>query len=186
MLTDGEIKFYQEKGMHLPKRCKECRDKNKNVKQSSGFLAKLDRMLPDSTYRNRHEKMQNFLPLLLVFLFMLGIAFGLAEFFYKPGASDTQNDIRQETVQESGLSFRSSDLLSEHYSKHGTEVGALSQSDYVEKANNVVNTADKHKTEAEDGDDVYFKSSTGEIVFVSDDGFIRTYFVADQAYFDRQ
>ena len=42
------------------------------------------------------------------------------------------------------------------------------------------------ENEAEDNDDVYFLKQTGEIVFVSSDGFIRTYFISDEAYFNRQ
>ncbi len=86
----------------------------------------------------------------------------------------------------SGYTFRSSNLLTSHFQKHGSEVGASNETQYVQMANNVINTADRHKYEKEDGDDVYFKSSTGEIVFVSTDGYIRTYFIASQSYYDRQ
>ena len=30
-LTDSEMKFYNEKGLNLPKRCSECRKKNNNI-----------------------------------------------------------------------------------------------------------------------------------------------------------
>ena len=30
-LTDSEMKFYNEKGLNLPKRCSECRNKKKNI-----------------------------------------------------------------------------------------------------------------------------------------------------------
>ena len=30
-LIDSEIKFYNDKGLNLPKRCSECRKKNKNI-----------------------------------------------------------------------------------------------------------------------------------------------------------
>ena len=33
-LTDSEMQFYQEKGLHLPKRCEICRAKNKSAKIS--------------------------------------------------------------------------------------------------------------------------------------------------------
>lgn len=86
-----------------------------------------------------------------------------------------------------GYTFRSSKLLTSHFEKHGREVGARNESDYVDKANAVIsNPSALHKTEAEDGDHVYFLKSTGEIVFLSTDGFIRTYFIADEAYFNRQ
>ena len=36
-MEDSEIRFFKEKNLQLPKRCKECRDKNKRerAKQSS-------------------------------------------------------------------------------------------------------------------------------------------------------
>ena len=87
----------------------------------------------------------------------------------------------------SGLTFRSSKLLTSHFEKHGREVGAANESEYVDKANAVINNPSAlHKNEAEDNDDVYFLKQTGEIVFVSSDGFIRTYFISDEAYFNRQ
>ena len=44
------------------------------------------------------------------------------------------------------------------------------------------------KTEAEDGDDVYYIESTNEFVVVSADGYIRTYFKPDSGirYYNRQ
>ena len=44
----------------------------------------------------------------------------------------------------------------------------------------------KYETDEGDNDKIYYLSETGEIVFVSTDGYIRTYFVADDEYFDRQ
>lgn len=55
------------------------------------------------------------------------------------------------------------------------------------RANNVIqNPSALHKLEAEDGDDVYYVESTREFVVVSTDGYIRTYFLADLDYYDRQ
>ena len=66
-------------------------------------------------------------------------------------------------------------------------MGYASAEDYLAGANAVVsNPKSLHKTEAEDGDDVYYLESTGEFVVVSRDGYIRTYYIADKDYFDRQ
>ena len=43
-----------------------------------------------------------------------------------------------------------------------------------------------HKLQAEDGDDLYFLESTGEFVVVSPAGYIRTYYLTDRDYFERQ
>jgi pyocin large subunit-like protein len=52
----------------------------------------------------------------------------------------------------------------------------------------VTNPNALHKTEKEDGDDVYYIVSTNEFVVVSKDGYIRTYFKPDSGkkYFDKQ
>ena len=51
----------------------------------------------------------------------------------------------------------------------------------------ISNPAALHKLEAEDNDHVYYIESTDEIVFLSQDGYIRTYFkCGGRDYFDRQ
>lgn len=83
--------------------------------------------------------------------------------------------------------FRNRKRLNEHFEKHGAEVGASSADEYEKMASAVVtNSNSLHKTEAEDGDDVYFLKSTGEFVIVSPDGYLRTYYIADYDYFNRQ
>ena len=43
-LAPGEIKFYKSKNLALPKRCKDCRDKNKAASHNTGS--------PDKSYSN--------------------------------------------------------------------------------------------------------------------------------------
>lgn len=89
----------------------------------------------------------------------------------------------------SGLTFRNSKNLEEHYQKHGIEMGFSSAEEYQAAAAAVVGNAEAlHKTEAEDGDDVYYIESTNEFVIVSTDGYIRTYFYPDAGidYYNRQ
>ena len=85
--------------------------------------------------------------------------------------------------------FRNENLLKSHYEKHGKEMGFSSSEEYELSASDVVNDSESlHKTEKEDGDDVYYKVDTNEFVVVSTDGYIRTYFNPDagKKYFDRQ
>jgi len=85
--------------------------------------------------------------------------------------------------------FRNEELLNSHYEKHGKDMGFASALEYELAASAVVtNPAALHKTEKEDGDDVYYIEDTNEFVVVSTDGYIRTYFCPDsgKAYFDRQ
>ncbi len=85
--------------------------------------------------------------------------------------------------------FRSRKLLDQHYEKHGIDMGFASAEQYESAADAVVQNPEAlHKTEKEDGDDVYYLEKTNEFVVVSTDGYIRTYFCPDSglAYFNRQ
>lgn len=94
---------------------------------------------------------------------------------------------QEQTEQASSLAFRNEDRLENHYLKHGIDMGYDSAEDYQAGANAVTsNPSALHKTQAEDGDDVYFLKKTGEFVVVSQQGYIRTYFIADEDYYDRQ
>lgn len=96
---------------------------------------------------------------------------------------------KQVVVDYQEYHFRNRDLLESHYEKHGKEMGFSSSKEYEMSASDVVNNPESlHKTEKEDGDDVYYKENTNEFVVVSTDGYIRTYFNPDsgKTYFDRQ
>ncbi len=85
--------------------------------------------------------------------------------------------------------FRKESYLEEHFEKHGAEFDYATKEEYLEGANRVIASEDAlHKTEAEDGDHIYYLEATNEIVFVSADGYIRTYFRPRDgiAYYDRQ
>lgn len=96
---------------------------------------------------------------------------------------------KQVVVDYQEYHFRNRDLLESHYEKHGKKMGFSSSKEYEMSASDVVNNPESlHKTEKEDGDDVYYKENTNEFVVVSTDGYIRTYFNPDSGkkYFDRQ
>lgn len=85
--------------------------------------------------------------------------------------------------------FRNQSLLDQHYEKHGREMGFSTAEEYEKAASSVVNNPNAlHKTEKEDGDDVYYVESTNEFVIVSTDGYIRTYFLPDRGidYYNKQ
>jgi pyocin large subunit-like protein len=85
--------------------------------------------------------------------------------------------------------FRTKKQRDQHYEKHGIEMGFASADDYRKAASDVVNDPTAlHKTEKEDGDDVYYIEATNEFVVVSKDGYLRTYFNPDKGkdYYDRQ
>lgn len=89
--------------------------------------------------------------------------------------------------------FRSEKLRDDHFSKHGgefeDEFGYKTAEEYEKGASDVINDPDAlYKTEAEDGDGVYYIEETNEFVILSTDGYIRTYFrpSAGKSYFERQ
>ncbi len=92
-------------------------------------------------------------------------------------------------VPEKQYYFRSKKLLESHYEKHGIDMGFASKEEYEAAASAVVNNPDAlHKTEKEDGDDIYYLEDTNEFVVVSTDGYLRTYFLPDagKKYYDKQ
>ena len=87
------------------------------------------------------------------------------------------------------LVFRTPEKLIEHFYEHGEQTKCDSAEEYLIKANMVIQNPEsqsKYETDEGDNDKIYYLSETGEIVFVSTEGYIRTYFVADDEYFDRQ
>lgn len=97
-------------------------------------------------------------------------------------------DTSDESI-ENNLKFRNQNLLDQHYEKHGKDMGFASAEEYEAAAGKVVtNKETLHKTEEEDGDDVYYLEKTNEFVVVSTDGYIRTYFNPDDGldYYNRQ
>ena len=95
---------------------------------------------------------------------------------------------KSKKVSGTYYNFRYPSYLTEHYNKHGIEMGYKSEKSYLDAANALINNPDAlHKLEAEDHDHIYYLESTNEIVFLSQDGFIRTYFICSgKDYFDRQ
>lgn len=99
----------------------------------------------------------------------------------------TQAEISTIRTTYKNYTFRNNELFASHYQKHGAEMDCNSPEEYLQKANDVINNPNAlHKLEAEDNDDVYYLESTQELVIVSTDGYIRTYFSASLDYFNRQ
>ena len=68
-------------------------------------------------------------------------------------------------------------------------MGYASAEEYLAGANAAIHRSDVlQKKEKEDGDDVYYVEATNDLVIVSTDGYIRTYFRPEDgiAYYNRQ
>ncbi len=88
-------------------------------------------------------------------------------------------------------SFRTEELWTDHWKKHGEEFGGVTKEEYLRKANELILSEDPAlltKAEKEDGDTLYYLESTNEFLVLSPDGYIRTYFKpgAGIDYYNRQ
>ena len=124
-----------------------------------------------------------------LFIILLVVLLIISGYYIYRHFHDSKNEPEEpeavETIKE--YHFRNEKLFNSHYEKHGIDMGFDSREEYEKAANDVINNPNAlHKKEKEDNDDVYFIEKTGEIVFVSSDGYIRTYFISDLNYFNRQ
>ena len=104
----------------------------------------------------------------------------------EPAVTETTDTTVTETAT---YTFRSEDQYISHYEKHGIEMGFASAEEYLAAANKVISSPDAlHKLEAEDNDHIYYMEETNEFVVLSQDGYIRTYFLPNAGidYFNRQ
>lgn len=101
----------------------------------------------------------------------------------------TEAPTQEPEIELTNYWFRSKKLRDSHFEKHGIEMGFETPEEYIEAANKVICNPDAlHKLEAEDNDHVYFIEETNEFVVLSQDGYLRTYYIANGGidYFNRQ
>lgn len=200
-LSDSEVNFYNSKGLDIPKRCSDCRKKNKN---NNNNINK-DNINKDNINNNQENNYSNssnssngnnkrnknrytfgsvIAAGLVVILLLVGKVLNIT-----PNWGEIFNTTQNEQSSNVSLEFRSESLLEDHFLKHGSEFGYSTKEEYLNGANEVINSASSlHKLEAEDDDQIYYDESKNEIVFVSSDGYIRTYFRPSEGinYYNRQ
>lgn len=192
VLSDSEIKFFNDKNLELPKRCSECRKENKNNNKEYNIENSKSEKInnnKDNIHKNyksdsKKKTFRNIIAAgLVLIVLLLGKLFNI---------DINWQEIRTNFgTQENNVSleFRNETLWEDHFEKHGSEFGYKSKEEYLKGANEVINSStSKHKTEAEDGDEIYYDEEKNEIVFVSTDGYIRTYFKPNDGinYYNRQ
>ena len=104
-------------------------------------------------------------------------------------SEETPEATTEEEIEAKEYHFKNHYRLQDHYEKHGKDMGFPTAEEYEKAASDVVNNrAALHKTEKEDGDDVYYIEETNEFVVVSTEGYIRTYFKPDRGidYYNSQ
>ena len=86
--------------------------------------------------------------------------------------------------------FRNQGLYDSHYEKHGHEFGNITKEEYLQKANDLINSdsSDILTKYEDDGDYMFFNKKTDEFLVLAPDGYIRTYFIPDDGidYWNRQ
>lgn len=257
-IEDGEIEFYESKGLSLPKRCADCREKRKAsqaevpastapvaagaavsaAKGSAGSTPKEKRAgastktgdaasLHGSTSSGRgasstegpsgggaSSSRTTLRSRLIAAALAAALALGGGSFAATqvashdgeapdaPAASQTtqgsgagssssqgtSQSAQDQAQDKRPLTFRSERQKKQHFDKHGKEMGFANADAYEQAAAAVArNPKALYKEEKEDGDDVYYLERSDEIVFVSKEGYIRTYFnPGGRSYFDRQ
>ncbi|MDD3796988.1 MAG: zinc-ribbon domain containing protein [Lachnospiraceae bacterium] len=188
-LTQSEINFYESKNLELPKRCAKCRQMNKQQKR------KHENIPAEKSTGNPPGKSKMQLIATAIIVVLLAVFGGKSIFTPdSPGSSKTVQSQLNTTQSSPGgtvsdYKFRTAELRREHYQKHGVDMGFDSAEAYEAAAGQVVGDPDAlHKTEAEDGDDVYYLEATNEFVIVSVAGYLRTYFKPEDGidYYERQ
>ncbi len=107
-----------------------------------------------------------------------------------PETSASSDETTKKPVEEKKYTFRTKKLYDDHYKKHGEEFGNITKAEYLELANDLINSdSDRvlHKY-SDDGDYMYFDQDTGYFLVLSEDGYIRTFFIpsAGIKYWNRQ
>lgn len=194
-IEDSEIDFYNKKDLNLPKRCKECRDKNSNDKSE----LKKETSNKSENIKLNNKKNKNLWKIIIAsIVVIIGLFEGGTNYYSSLHSNKNNSTVQKNTSasenkqnQDKSLiyEFRTAKDCLDHFKKHGNEFGYKNEQQYLEGANRVINSSDSlHKKEKEDGDDVYYLKDSNEFVIVSTTGYIRTYFKPDDgiAYYNRQ
>ena len=109
---------------------------------------------------------------------------------FSASSADTTTVISSDSTERKQYTFRNKTRYDEHYEKHGAEFGNITKEEYLELANDLIySESDRvlHKY-SEDGDYMYFDQDTGYFLVLSEDGYIRTFFIptAGINYWNRQ
>lgn len=185
IITDSEIAFYKRKGLHLPKKCKACREKAKKTKSKD--VSKPERILiiiavciAMAYYLNANYSVYaGIVPLIIGAVVLVLMLIG--------GRNKLSHENLEAIERNYKYNFANTETFKEHFLKHGSETNCKTPEEYLKKANRIItDKSSVTKLEKEDKDKIYFDPDTCEIVFVSKYNKIRTYYVSDWDYFNRQ
>lgn len=204
-LSDGEVDFYIGKGLNLPKRCKQCRNKNKSQTVSTYNAGAIDNKHGNS-YKSYYINKINYKFCLYVIIAALSIAlyaaYSISNIYITYAVlitvisiavlilfvHCTSNKIYIKEFDTSIYKYTFYDTASmvKHYVKHGDEVDCESMEQYLFKVNYMLSRTDNLSRTQADGDKAYFNRDTCEFAVIAKAGYVRTYFIANSEYFFKQ
>lgn len=190
--SKSEQDFYTEKNLAYPKRCPDCRRKNRIMGSTPKARQGIYRRRKNTSLLGGLSRgfKGSFTGIIAILVVLVAVIVG-KDFSFFSNSTNTPTQALEYNSNNIGelVGFRSISLLEEHYKKHGIDMGFSSPEEYKLAANKVINNpATLHKLEKEDGDDIFYLEASNDLVVVSTDGYFRTYFRPDdkKAYFDRQ
>lgn len=194
-ISKEEQEYYRSRHVEIPVYCRSCR-KSRRIKKHDappkryfGLIAKRQKrgVRPGGTIGMVFRGKYLFFSLAALLIFSQAIDRRMRTNYHPPASSSAVSANPEKPAKV--LIFQNFKLLSEHFEKYGRDMGYTSSEEYLAAANAVVaNSAALHKKQADSGDDIYFLTDTNDLVVVSGDGYIRTYFrPADGIdYYNRQ
>ncbi len=201
-ISDSEKQFFESKNLTLPKRCRECREKNKS---SGNSQKKSNSTKGNNKYNSYYVKKDKTIELSTVILLAIitivllvlkidstfTIVLGSTTLFtlikYILGLGKGKVFIQEFDTSIYKYTFYDTNSMVKHYVKHGEQTNCNSMEDYLYKANMVI--VDKKsltKEQKKDGDRIYYNNRTKEFVVIAKAGYVRTYFIASDKYYNKQ
>lgn len=188
-LSDSELEFFKSKNLSIPKRCRECREQNKTGKHheyKSYYVDKASKN--DLALAVITTTITIALILLKVQYIWIFTGIAAIKFLF----SFLLGKLNRVYIQEFDTSiykytFYDTHSMAKHYVKHGKETGCRSMEGYLYKTNLVIlNKGNLSKSQKKDGDTIYYNPATKEFVVIAKAGYVRTYFIASDKYYNKQ
>ncbi len=186
-LSDSELEFFKSKNLSIPKRCKECREQNRTSKPHKY----------KSYYADNANKEDLAFAVITAVITIALLFFKVPYIWIFSGIAAIKflfsfllGKLNRVYIQEFDTSiykytFYDTRSMTKHYVKHGKETGCSSMEDYLHKTNLVIlNKGNLSKPQKKDGDTIYYNPTTKEFVVIAKAGYIRTYFIASDKYYN--
>ncbi len=201
-ISESEKQFFESKNLTLPKRCRECREKNKNSGNSQKNTKATKSTIKYDSYYVKKESTATLTTVILTSIVALvafilkadttftiitaGVAL-ISLIKYILGSGKNKVFIQEFDTSIYKYTFYDTNSMVKHYVKHGEQTDCNSMEDYLYKANMVI--IDKKsltKEQKKDGDRIYYNNRTKEFVVIAKAGYVRTYFIASDKYYNKQ